>query len=180
MHLRLSTLIWTIAAISIISLWYYRSTVGVPEEVVEVVIPAPSPDVVTPDEMEAFLPVWSKYAHSKISKNNFSQISLSDKTASSKLEKWLKKRGWEAQRFFYVEQRLAATIKSIYLRKHSKGTIKALNAQLKSETNPQVADNIKKLIASQKQISNVEQVSDAEIAMVSPRLEEIERILEGK
>lgn len=178
MHLRLSTLLLVIVAILMISLWYYRSTVGVPEEVVEVVVA--SPDIITPEEMEAFLPTWSKYAHSKISKNNFRQISLSDKTASKKLEKWLHKRGWEVERFFYVEQRLASIIKSIYLQKHSEDTIKLLQEQLKSEKDLQIADNIKKLIASQEQISNVEGVSAAEMAMVSPRLTEIEQILEGK
>lgn len=180
MNLRLSTLLWTIVAILMISLWYYRSTVGVPEKVVEVVAETPSLDIVTPEEMEAFLPVWSKYAHSKISKNNFRQISLSDKTASKKLEKWLYKRGWQVERFFYVEQRLSAIIKSIYLQKHSADTIKILSEQLKSETNPQIANNIKKLIASQEQISNVEGVSAAEMSMVSPKLEEVEQILEGK
>lgn len=180
MNLRLSTLLWTVVAISMISLWYYRSTVGVQEEIVETVIQAPSADVITPEEMEAFLPTWSKYAHSKISKNNFRQISLSDKTASKKLEKWLYKRGWKVDRFFYVEQRLAAIIKSIYLQKHSEDTIKIFREQLKTETNPQIADNIQKMIASQEQISNIEGVSAAEIAMVSPRLEEIERILEGE
>lgn len=180
MNLRLSTLFFVIVVISTISLWYYRNTIGTQEKVMEIAAQTTSPDIVTPEEMNAFLPTWSKYAHDKISKNNFHQISLSDKAASQKLEKWLYKRGWEVDRFFYVEQRLAAIIKSIYLQKHSEDTIKILREQLKTETNPQIINNIENLIASQKQISNVEGVSAAEIAMVSPRLEEIEQILEGE
>lgn len=181
MHLRLSSLIGIFLIICAISFWFYRSTVGVPveeekEEVVEI-----SPDIVQFDEMKAFLTVWSEYIYSGTSRKMSLQLSLSDKKIPSELKKWLKKQGWDdAERFFYVEQRLAAVVKSVYLQKHSQSTIKVLEKQLQEEENQQIADNIRKVIADQKKMAAVENVSQQEIEMVAPNVDKIHEILEGK
>lgn len=177
MHLRLTYLLAVLALISGVGYWYYKNTVG---KEVPVVVDVVSPDIVSPEEMDAFLQVWSEYMHDKISRQSSRQISLSTKEPSSELVKWLNKRGWDVERFFFVEQRLASVVKSAFLKKHSVDTIKVLEIQLAAEKDPQIRANIENVIKSQQQLMNVEKVSDGEINMVLPDLNNISEILEGK
>ncbi len=181
MHLRLSSLIGIFVVICAISFWFYRSTVGVPIEEEKEVVVEVSPDIVRFDEMDAFLETWSEYIYSGTSRKMSLKLSLSDKKIPADLKKWLKKHGWkDAERFFYVEQRLASIVKSVYLKRHAESTIKVLEKQLQEEENPQIADNIRKVIANQKKMAAVENVSEQEIEMVAPNVDKIYEILEGK
>ena len=58
------------------------------------------------------------------------QISLTMGPASEKFPvktvNWLAARGWNADRFFYVEQRMKAIVKSAFLQEHVKSTIRML------------------------------------------------------
>ncbi len=181
MHLRLSSLIGIFLITCAISFWFYRSTVGVPVEEEKEVAVEISPDIVQEDEMKAFLSVWSEYIYSGTSRKMSLKLSLSDKDVPADLKKWLRKRGWkDADRFFYVEQRLASVVKSVYLQKHAESTIKVLERQLQEEENEQIADNIRKVISEQQKMSSVENVSQQEIDMVMPNVDKIREILEGK
>ncbi len=179
--MRLSSLIGIFLIICAISFWFYRSTVGVPVEEEKEVAVEVSQDVVQEDEMKEFLTVWSEYIYSGTSRKMSLKLSLSDKEIPTELKKWLKKHGWkDVDRFFYVEQRLASVVKSVYLQKHAESTIKVLERQLGEEKNEQVANNIRKVISEQKKMTKVENVSQQEIDMVKPNVDKIREILEGK
>lgn len=142
-----------------------------------------SGELVSIVEMNNFLEVWAEYLQSDISDIGSRQLSLTMGKASEKFPlemiSWLAKRGWNADRFFYVEQRLKAIVKSAFLQEHIRSTIAILEKQADAERNPQVADNIRRLIAAQKQRINVEKISPEELAMVMPNLVLISDILDG-
>ncbi len=135
-------------------------------------------------EMQRFLQTWSEYLESKASRKGISQLSLSTKEASEALPsatvEWLKERGWNANRFFYVEQRLKAVVRSAFFQYHSQKMTEILDAQLKGENDKVITDNIKSLIDLQSKNMNIEKVTRAEIELVTPNIILIRDILNGK
>lgn len=135
-------------------------------------------------EMDSFLKVWPKYLHSNVASLSAYQVSFANgrpsKTLHPKVIKWLNKRGWNADRFFYVEQRLRAIIKTVEHERHIIGMMKTLEGQLQNESNPSTAQSMKQAIDAQMQSLNVERISRQELDMAEPHAEEIKAVLDGK
>lgn len=132
------------------------------------------------EEMNKFLPIWAEYLASDVSKIGAKQLSLTMGKASEKFPlktiSWLASRGWNADRFFYVEQRLKAIVKSAFMQEH----IKATENMLKSGGNTDIDSTImQRMLADQKQRMNIEQITPEEIDMVMPDLVLISDILDG-
>ena len=89
---------------------------------------------------------------------------------------WLAARGWNADRFFYVEQRMKAIVKSAFLQEHVKSTIRMLEQGGASGVD---GSAVQRMIDEQKQRLGVEKISPAEIDMVTPDLVLISDILDG-
>lgn len=130
------------------------------------------PESVNQEELGKFLQTWSEYLDSEIS-NDISQLSLSSEKIPATTVKWLEKRDWNAERFFYVEQRIKAIVRTAQLRDHSQKMIKILQPQ---SGNPHVNE----LIEMQKQNFNLEKVTEEEIDLVNDNLGYINEILEGR
>ncbi len=132
------------------------------------------------DEMNRFLPVWSEYLSSDVSQIGARQISLTLGKASEKFPlktiHWLRKKGWNADRFFYVEQRLKAIVKSAFMQEHIKATVHVLETGGVSGVDP---TTVQRMIDDQKKRVNVEQITPAELDMVMPDLVLISDILDG-
>ena len=131
-------------------------------------------------EMDRFLPVWAEYLESDISRIGAQQVSMTMGSASEKFPVktigWLAERGWNADRFFYVEQRMKAIIKSAFLQEHIKSTELMLE---QSGTSGIDAVTVQRMIDEQKQRTEVEKISQDEIKMVMPDLVLISDILDG-
>lgn len=135
-------------------------------------------------EMNSFLDVWEDYVNSWISNIGVRQLSLTTSTRPDKkmpylTKAWLNRRGWEVDRFFYVEQRMRAIVKTLEAEDRAQKTIDLLEKQMKYETSGGSIENIKRLIAYQESIINIEKVTKKEKEMVRPRLEEISKLLIG-
>ncbi|MFV0627323.1 MAG: hypothetical protein ACK5N8_08250 [Alphaproteobacteria bacterium] len=150
-------------------------------EVPEVFVGEP----ITPNEINSFLEVWPDYVNSWVSHFGVSQLSL---TNSDNIKKktpyitiiWLNRRGWEVDRFFYVEQRLKSIVRSAQAEEHVRETIFLLEKKLQQETDGSARQNVEAMMKYHQKSLNVEKVSQAEIKMVQPRLSEISEILELK
>lgn len=138
-------------------------------------------ETISHNEMNNFLNVWSKYLQNDVSKIGARQLSLTTGSASEKFPiqtiNWLTKEGWNADRFFYVEQRMKAIVKSAFLQEHIRSTISMLESQA-SESGV-YGQNAQRMIDEQKQRINVEKISKDEINMVTPNLVLISDILDG-
>lgn len=149
------------------------------EVVTEVVIG----ETITSREINAFLDVWPKYVNSWVSRIGVPKLSM---TRSNNFKKrlsfitiaWLNRHGWEAERFFYVEQRLRSIVMSLQTEEHSQKTIELLERQLASESNSSIRDNIAVLIEYQKRTVNIEMVSSKEMSLVKPYLSDVADVLD--
>lgn len=141
-----------------------------------------STETVSHNEMNNFLLVWSKYLRSDASKIGARQLSLTTGLASEKFPiktiNWLAKEGWNADRFFYVEQRMKAIVKSAFLQEHIKSTINTLQSQASGSADS-YGRNAQQMIDEQRQRLNVEKISQDELNMVTPNLILISDILDG-
>lgn len=147
---------------------------------------APVEDVVgepiSEREINSFLAVWPKFANSWVSRIGANYLSL---TTTDNPEKkmpyitriWINRQGWEVNRFFYVEQRLKAIVASLKAEDRANDTIKVLESQLGVQTNPSAVEGIRRLINAQKDLMNIEKVTQAERNSVRPHLNEIADLL---
>ena len=137
---------------------------------------------ITPYEINSFLEIWPDYVESWVSKLGVAQLSL---TNAKKIDRklpyitiiWLNRRGWEAERFFYVEQRLKSIVRSAQTEEYVRETVDMLEKK-RLQTSGSAAQNIQSMIDYHKKSLNVEKVSKAEIDMVRPNLSKISEVLE--
>lgn len=137
--------------------------------------------VVTESEMDAFLPLWQEYVKSGMSKEVSDKVSLMSGDFAEKLplrvKVWFNKNCWTPERFFYVEQRLQAILRTIYLQQHTNEVKKVLLEQINHETDENKIKMYQDMIAMQDKISGIEGVTTSETEMVMKRQKQIETIL---
>lgn len=137
--------------------------------------------VVTDNEVEAFLPLWQEYIKSGMSKEVSDKISLISGDFAEKLplriQVWLNKHCWTPERFFYVEQRLQAILRTLYLQQHTSAVKQVLTEQMENETDEDKVKMYQDMIVIQDKISGIEGVTSSEISLVQKRQKQIENIL---
>lgn len=135
-------------------------------------------------EANAFLAVWSEYMAEGLNNDISDKVSLISgelKTALPwKVNFWLNRHCWTAERFYYVEQRLRAIIRTLYLREHTQVVKEILSVQMKNEIDENKKASYQSMIDMQDAIANVEVVSEAELQIVRGREQLIENVLNGK
>lgn len=148
--------------------------------------PQPKIDVVvvkeiSAPELDSFLKIWPSYIREGIADLGYSQISLSMKTSVKDMNKqaaaWLAEKNWDADRFFYVEQRLRTILKTLEVDERISDNIEGLKTQLQISGGEQLSGMIEGLIAEQQQRLNIEKISRPELEMVKRRRPEILQIL---
>lgn len=141
-----------------------------------------SPEIST-SELRAFLKTWHKYLEDGMDKVGYSQLSLSSKNSATeinpKVARWLKRKGWNPDRFFYVEQRLRAIIATIKRDERIVKTNMMIKKRLKNEDNGNLATALSRLSENESKKLNVEQITEVERRLVAPELEEVIIILKG-
>lgn len=147
-------------------------------------IPNPTSKEISESELKAFLPVWADYMQQNISELGKRPVSLAsgapEDNLSDEAKEWLLRRLWYPKRFFYVEQRLRAILKTLDQQEQSNALIADLSKQYE-ELSVQQAQNvipdpkltsqmsgIENMIHQQQQQQNVEQISDAELNLIAP------------
>ena len=139
--------------------------------------------MITPKELGHFLETWVEYTQSdvrELEQHQSLSAGLPSKTAPKRFQSWIKKRDWDVDRFFYVEQRLQMVLKMAIIREQSNQMIEGLQTRLKNSSNAE-SSSVKKLIdqKNDSQKINVEHISDEEIKMVIPHIAVIKKILEN-
>lgn len=147
-------------------------------------IPNPTSKEISEQELMAFLPVWSDYMQQNISELGKRPVSLAsgapEDNLSDEAKEWLLRRLWYPKRFFYVEQRLRAILKTIDYQEQNDLLISDLSRQYE-ELSTQQAQNptpdpsleslmsgIENMIHLQQQKQNVEQISEEELKLITP------------
>lgn len=138
---------------------------------------------ITAWEVSSFLEVWPDYVDSFVSRLGVSNLSL---TTSTNIKKklsyitiaWLNRRGWEADRFFYVEERLRTIVAVAQTEDHSAKIIAVLEKQMATEKNSNVKANIATLIENQKKNLDTSLVTAKELEIVRPYMNNISDILD--
>lgn len=136
------------------------------------------------EELMAFLPVWSDYVQQNISELGQKPVSLEsgrpEDNLSPKAQEWLLRRGWHPRRFFYVEQRLRAALKTLQCRRHGAEVVKSLQDQLDDlreqqsltmQPDPRIMsleNSIENMIREQQARADIEKISPAELELVEP------------
>ena len=141
-------------------------------------------EAITYPETVSFLQLWSEFMQKDISRYGLLQISLTNTIPSEgfspQLVRWLKNEGWDADRFFYVEQRLKAAVKTAYLKENLKTNRNILQHMSKHGPDKINYENMLEIVESQEQQLNVEKVRPEELILVSQDLYTIKDVLDGK
>lgn len=129
------------------------------------------------EEVASFIPTWKAFNEKFGEEVNLSELSLSNKLPSETIPysagMWLKSKGWRANRYFYVEQRVYDIMHHIYLRKHSLDIIAVMEKSLAAEKDKSSIENINNIISEQKEILNNVSISQSEMAAVEAHYSEI-------
>lgn len=146
--------------------------------------PLATAEVVSADELAAFLPLWSEYVSSGLDETVPADISLLSGNFSDhlpwKLKWWLERNCWTAERFYYVAQRLQTIVQAVYLKQHTDAVKEVLSAQMAGETDQDRVASYQEMIAMQDKIANIEAVSAQELKMVAGQVAQIEQLLNKK
>ena len=131
-------------------------------------------------EVEKFLKDWAEYVENGYNKKVSDKVSLVDGPLEDQLPEalklWFNKKCWTIQRFYYIEDRLKTALQTLYLRRHSESIL----AILKDRMNEENESEYKNIIEMQKQIVNVENISNEELKFIEMREAEIVKILNMK
>lgn len=140
--------------------------------------------VITEGELEKFLPLWREYMQNGLDKEVPDKVSLLSENFAEKLpvrvQVWFNKNCWTAERFYYVEQRLQAVLRTLYLQQHTNEVKKVLSEQIKRETDETRIATYQDMINMQDKIANVENVTNQEVELVTKLRPQIESVINFK
>ncbi len=137
--------------------------------------------VINEQELNSFLKLWQEYMNKGLYKDVPDKVSLLSENFTAKLpvrvNVWLNKNCWTAERFYYVEQRLQAILRTIYLKQHADEVKKVLSEQMEQEKDEDRIATYQDMINKQDEIANIENVTDAEINLVKKMQKQAELVL---
>ena len=138
---------------------------------------------ISANEIDTFLTLWQEYVAKGYDKKVSNQISLMEGNLEDNLpislKLWFNNKCITAKRFYYIEERLKASLQTVYLKRHSASIIAILNEKLK-DAKDGTEGAYKQMIEEQSKIANIENISDNEIKIVEMREAEIVKVLSAK
>ena len=138
-------------------------------------------ETLTADEVNSFLAVWSDFIRKDMGKYELQQVSLANGKPAEVyppyMRRWFVNQGWNIDRFFYVEQRLKAAVKTVFIL-DTIDSNRELMRQVSSDAN--TVQNLQTVIARQERQINAERITSQEVAMIRPYAYKINAILEGR
>lgn len=132
-------------------------------------------------EVNAFIGTWQKYmregkdAEVLRARNSGEEISCQD---SPHLIRWLERRGWNPDRFFYIEERLRVIVVTIMRDEQILKRHKVIVERMSVESNRNILIGLKRVADRELQRLNIEHISSSERQLVEPRLKEISSLFE--
>ncbi len=131
-------------------------------------------------ETNEFLKLWAEYVEKGYNKKVSDKISLMDGGLEEHLplsvKLWFNGKCWTAERFYYIEDRLRASIQTLYLKRHSASILAILNERMSGGDTSEYQN----FIDMQNKIANIENISEKELDYVQMREAEIVNILNMK
>lgn len=135
-------------------------------------------------EMDKFLHLWSEFLELHLNSDNTQDLLIAEAAYAPKISgrarRWIKKQGWETDRFFYVGRRLKSIVRACQLKVLGERARESLEIQLRQEKDSGVRRSIADLLEEQSRMYLAERVSEGEIDMVMPHLGIVSDILDGK
>lgn len=136
---------------------------------------------ITDEDIKNFLPVWQEFSKKRAADEDLSAVSFSNKLPSEVLPftavLWLKHRGWEANRFFFVEQRLYDLAKTVYLKRYAGDIVYILTKSLETEKDEEMRENMQKIIDEQSAVLKMGEQNKEELQAVENNLQSIVDIM---
>jgi len=162
--------------------WYenYRARTAINLEA----IPNRTSAEISKEELYEFLPVWSDFIQQNVSGQNAEDVMLADgrpeDNLSPEARDWLLRRNWRPHRFYYVEQRLRAILKTLDSRRENEQMIARLEQRLAAlkaaqaqngKPDPRIeslSSSLEKMIREQQARLNIEQITPQELELLIP------------
>lgn len=136
---------------------------------------------ITDEDIKSFLPVWQEFSKKRAADEDLAAVSFSNKLPSEVLPftavLWLKHRGWEANRFFFVEQRLYDLAKMVYLKRYAGDVVYILTKSLETEKDEEMRENMQKIIDEQSAVLKMGEQNKEELQAVENNLQSIVDIM---
>lgn len=140
-------------------------------------------ETISQNELRAFLKTWHRYHREGIDKLGFTELSLvTDSTAAEAnpdVARWLERKGWNADRFFYVEGRIRAIISTIKKDEQIEQNRRLMLQQAQSAGDSELSRTLLKSAEEQNRKFNVEKITPQERAMIRPQMDDIIALLKG-
>ena len=132
---------------------------------------------ITESEVDDFLKLWKEYVLNEYDTKVSDKISLMDGTLEENLpisvKLWFKANCWTAKRFYHVEDRLRAALRTLYLKRHTASILDIL----KERTNGTNSVEYKNMADMQNKIANIENITEDELKLVQMREKQISDVL---
>lgn len=138
---------------------------------------------ISADELKAFLKTLRRYRQEKMEKLGFADISMvggaSLAEANPEVSRWLQRKGWNAERFFYIESRVRTILATISRDEEIAKNRRLMLEQAQTLENKELAEVLLKNVEEQSKKFNIERISAAEYKQVQSQADEINVLLES-
>lgn len=145
---------------------------------------APVSEQISTEEIRAFLRTWILYCEEYGHCLQIPELSY-DTTDSSnqldpKISAWLKRQGWDVNRFVYIDMRLRVIIATILRDKEILKKQRLMQDGANNTEDSSVEKTLRRAAAFQRKKLNIEKITDTERQLVEPQLEALIKVLQGQ
>lgn len=136
---------------------------------------------ISSEELRAFLKTWIKYCEDEGHHPEIPQLSYDTTDGKSQLDPalstWLSNRGWDVNRFIYIDNRLRIIMSTIMRDKEILKKQQLMKDGAINSGNPAVSETLRREAQAQQKNLNIEKISAEERHMVEPQLEALRTLL---
>lgn len=136
---------------------------------------------ISSEELKAFLRTWIKYCEEYEHGPQIPELSYDTTDGSnqldSKLSAWLRRRGWDVNRFVHINTRLRVIILTILRDREVLKKQRLMQDGADNAEDSKVASTLRRAADLQRRNLNVEKISPQERQLVEPQLEGIIKLL---
>jgi len=139
-------------------------------------------NVLSPEETDRFLISWSELLEKGFDNKELIELLNSNQKPlhiiSPRERRWIEFQGWNLNRFFFIGRRLKKITAECHKLQKASSKRASLEQQLNNTKDESIIGTIKRIIADDSRLSD--NVTQAEVDLIMPKLEVIEGILKGE
>ena len=139
-------------------------------------------NVLSPEETDRFLISWSELLEKSFDNKELIELLNSNQKPlhiiSPRERRWIEFQGWNLNRFFFIGRRLKKITAECHKLQKASSKRASLEQQLNNTKDESIIGTIKRIIADDSRLSD--NVTQAEVDLIMPKLEVIEGILKGE